>query len=534
MSEQGSARVRPLLTAEQAFPALEDLADGARETLWMSFRVFDPHTPLSSTHGDGEKTWLDLLGRKLREGVAIRILLSDFDALGRAELHKASWESIRALAELSDLGELHLFPALHPAQLKSVGRAVFWPFAAAAVLHRARELNRLPPRERNVALGHMPGLWRALYLRDSGRVAWRLPAVPELTPTTLHQKLAVADNTRAIIGGIDVDERRYDTWAHDRPAEETWHDVSVQIDGAAAGHVARHFAQTWNECLEPNAEIRRAQWNAASVDAPVLDAPPSLARCPVPKTQEPEGPVRLVRTRSRAPASSELFPQAADNSLEDAHLDVIGRAKNWLYIETQFLRSSKIADALAAAGRNSDLQLVIVLPAAPEDVAFKGRRSLAERYGDYLQSRCLRMIRRAFGGRVAILSPARPVPDRTAGRHRLHGAEMIYVHSKVIIQDNDAAIVSSANLNGRSLRWDTEAGVMIEEPDAVMTLAAACYAKWHGSDVQHIRYAQAWLAQAYAERRKSPDERTSPLLPHDFKPAEDDALKVPGMPEEAV
>ncbi len=43
-------------------------------------------------------------------------------------------------------------------------------------------------------------------------------------------------------------------------------------------------------------------------------------------------------------------------------------------------------------------------------------------------------------------------------RDRLGGAPMIYVHAKVSIFDRSAAIVSSANLNGRSLRWDTEAG----------------------------------------------------------------------------
>lgn len=36
---------------------------------------------------------------------------------------------------------------------------------------------------------------------------------------------------------------------------------------------------------------------------------------------------------------------------------------------------------------------------------------------------------------------------------------IVYIHSKVLIVDDRVALVSSANLNGRSLRMDTEAGV---------------------------------------------------------------------------
>ena len=48
----------------------------------------------------------------------------------------------------------------------------------------------------------------------------------------------------------------------------------------------------------------------------------------------------------------------------------------------------------------------------------------------------------------------------------------------VSIFDGAAAIVSSANLNGRSLRWDTEAGVLLTDPDTVASLRQRLMAHW--------------------------------------------------------
>lgn len=48
-------------------------------------------------------------------------------------------------------------------------------------------------------------------------------------------------------------------------------------------------------------------------------------------------------------------------------------------------------------------------------------------------------------------------------RDALHGKAMVYIHSKIIVADQDAAIVSSANLNGRSMEWDYEAGIYVRD-----------------------------------------------------------------------
>lgn len=52
-----------------------------------------------------------------------------------------------------------------------------------------------------------------------------------------HQKIVVADESRAIVGGSNVLAHYYT----DDPGGGSWHDLSLRIDGAAAARLARYF-----------------------------------------------------------------------------------------------------------------------------------------------------------------------------------------------------------------------------------------------------------------------------------------------------
>ena len=87
-----------LLTASEAYPAFERAVLEARTEIWGSFRIFDPLTRLRSPEarrvGD---TWFDLLADALRRGVAIHLVLADFDPVARPSLHRGTWSSLRRL-----------------------------------------------------------------------------------------------------------------------------------------------------------------------------------------------------------------------------------------------------------------------------------------------------------------------------------------------------------------------------------------------------------------------------------------------------
>ena len=82
------------------------------------------------------------------------------------------------------------------------------------------------------------------------------------------------------------------------------------------------------------------------------------------------------------------------NEIEEAHLAAISRSKRLIYLETQYFRHQPLADALAeAAQREPDLHLLVVLPAAPEDVAFEGSNGKDAKLGEGLQADAVATVR---------------------------------------------------------------------------------------------------------------------------------------------
>lgn len=535
-------RLECLITAEQGYPALEKMAEEAERSLWLAFRVFDPSTKLRASTMVGA-TWQDLLRHKLRQGVSIRVLLADFDPLGATDLHAATWSSVRQLGDLADEGSLQVLPVRHDARVGRGLRFGFWIPVALALERQRRWMNSLPGRERAEAFSLRPGLWRYLRLR-SGRVAWRLARLPRLFPASLHQKIAVADGSVAMIGGLDVDERRYDDPSHRRAAEQTWHDVSLIVGGQAAADISCHVADVWNANRLTMAALRREQRRRAPPGASgLLPTPvePLLAEN-TPAMGEIEGGVRVVRTLSTMQRRSffRLSPNTIVKEIEEETLKLIQEARTCLYIETQFLRSKTIAEALAdAARRTPHMNLILVVPAAPEDIAFDGRLGLAERMGEQLQSECIRSVRETYGARAAILSPTRPVISTSSSRDALHGAPIIYVHAKVAIADDDRAIVGSANLNGRSMRWDTEAALLCVDRVHVGAMRQRLMAHWLGpnpkADLFELHQCAArWNVMAGGNVSKPQNERDGFLVPYDTRRASDAGATLPAVPNEMV
>ncbi|GAA6188294.1 phospholipase D-like domain-containing protein [Litorivita sp. NS0012-18] len=564
--------LKVLVTAQEAYPALEHLFLTARRDIRASFRVFDLDTKLRSDAGRAiGETWFDLIVHVLRGGVEIDMVIADFDPIAAAELHRGTWRSIRQFAAAEALAGAHskltVTAALHPARAGIAARVLFWPLALAKLRRHARALDALPAPQRAARLRDMPHLKPHL-ASGIGGAALRArlgPPPPVLSPVTHHQKLACFDGERLYIGGLDLDERRYDTKAHARAAEATWHDVQLVVSGPVVAQARAHLRgfQSWTKGTEaPPAQDQSAARTAARAANGARAAPPQHPAPPEPSApsqqRAPKGSAFVTTlSRPRRFGPLHLSPHRLRAEIAQAHIEAIHGARRLIYIETQFLRDQSVSRALCAAARaRPDLQAVVILPAAPEDVAFENNTGPDARFGEYLQARNLRHMRRAFGPRLFVGAPVRRAPapaskaDARAGkaartqtapapRAQLARAPIIYVHAKVSIFDDQSAIVSSANLNGRSLYWDTEAGLRLTQRDQVETLRRAVFSHWlcEAASPAHFDLETAraaWQATARTNGARPPQTRAGFIVPYDLRAAEGFGAPLPAVPPEMV
>lgn len=252
-----------------------------------------------------------------------------------------------------------------------------------------------------------------------------------------HMKLLVIDDKVAFCGGIDMTVGRWDTRDHldnDKRrrspmgfAQGPWHDATTCLSGKVAatlGELARiRWEHATKEKLE-KVETASDPW-PDGLDADFRDVEIGIART----LPEYEG-------------------QAQVCEIEAAKLAMIAAAKTYIYIESQYFASRVIAEAIAARLREPDgPEIVVINPQGAEGW-------LEAKAMDSARIRLMKLAREADRhGRFRLLYPVND--ERTP----------IYVHAKIMIIDDRILKLGSANLNNRSMGYDTECDVIIEAPE---------------------------------------------------------------------
>jgi phosphatidylserine/phosphatidylglycerophosphate/cardiolipin synthase-like enzyme/uncharacterized membrane protein YdjX (TVP38/TMEM64 family) len=255
-----------------------------------------------------------------------------------------------------------------------------------------------------------------------------------------HQKVVVIDDKLAFVGGLDLTRSRWDTTAHApddalrRDANGTpyqpFHDVHAMFDGDAAREMGILARERWARACGRRLAIR-AHRAAADSDP----WPPARAvdiddvRIAISLTEPAYGgrqPVQQIRTQ---------------------YLDAIARARRSIYIENQYFTSGSIGAALSETlAREDGPDVAIVVPRNQSGW-------LQEVTMGVLRARLNTLLKSADRhGRYRLLSP--DVPNL--------GEQIVNVHSKLMIVDDELLIVGSANLNNRSMVLDSECNVSID------------------------------------------------------------------------
>ena len=508
-----------LVMASEAYPEMERVVMSARRELLLGLHVFQGDTALRSdeARAAGHEVWSDLLRDAMDRGVKVRVLLTDFDPAGIPALHVTAWRRVKELLEsmrshIDVMPELFELQVVLPAgRVGRVQRDLLWPAVYLAL--------RQWLAENADDAAFAPGWWSNISNLGEHPVQAAFSPPKILSSTTLHQKFIVADGERGVIGGLDIDERRYDDPKHRRDAPETWHDVTLRVDGPVAKDLERHFKECWDRNLATGTSMLEdyiEHHDLVGARAQPFEVGPR------PRRGEPcedlaaaigadgrpvdEPSVRLLRTMSQAdddPMS--LGPKAEIGEIEAAYILEISRAKRLIYIESQYLRSRAIREALAEVGRREpELAVVMLLPGAPEDVAYWGQAGAVQRYGDYLQSRIVTVLRETMGDRFQMYSLVQDQErEEEFERDALFGRGMVYVHAKVMTVDDHTAIVGSANLNGRSMQWDTELCVRVRSRAFVADLKRRLWSSHIdrpdlADETDGLRVARSWRSAAEA------------------------------------
>ena len=249
-----------------------------------------------------------------------------------------------------------------------------------------------------------------------------------------HQKIVVIDDCFAFCGGIDMTGDRWDTRAHrdhdpgrrqpNGKPYQPWHDATTALQGPVAAALA---------------ELCRARWQRAG-GKPI--APLDLACDYWPadlSVQFTDVDVAIARSVPEMP------DQTPVREIEQLYVDQIAGAKHFIYAESQYFASRRVAEAIARRMEEPDGPEIVLINPETSDGWLQAVAM------DSARARLFEAIRRRDPrGRFRIYHPY------TAG-----GAP-IYVHAKILIVDHCTVRVGSSNMNNRSMRLDTECDVVVD------------------------------------------------------------------------
>ncbi|KAK2432473.1 phospholipase D alpha [Trifolium repens] len=357
------------------------------------------------------------------------------------------------------------------------------------------------------------------------------------TMFTHHQKIVVVDSELpgggsdkrrivSFVGGIDLCDGRYDTAFHSlfrtldtahhddfhQPnfpgaaitkggPREPWHDIHSRLEGPIAWDVLFNFEQRWRKQGEKDILVNLRELEDSIIPPSPVTFPDDHETWNVQLFRSIDGGAAFGFPESPEDAARAGLVSGKDNiidrSIQDAYINAIRRAKNFIYIENQYFLGSSFAwsgddikpeeiGALHLIPKELSLKIVskieaeekftvyVVVPMWPEGVPESAsvqaildwqRRTMEMMYKDIIQALRAKGIEedprkyltffclanREVKKQGEYQPSEQPEPDSDYERAQAARRFMIYVHTKMMIVDDEYIIVGSANINQRSM-----------------------------------------------------------------------------------
>lgn len=377
-------------------------ACGPGDAVYLSAWLFHGWTPLTAGGLPGVQTWADLFRHKAAEGVTIRILMTDFDPISGQD------------------------------QSLQIGGVEPLDTVIAELPENARD------RLKYVVSMH-PAHVGALKASLAALINPKLEA-RDIFIASHHQKFMVVRRGGALAafcGGLDIESRKSPTlWSY-TGGLIGWHDLHLQLEGPITRDLERVFIERWNRERDASTRAPQPGWAAMEALAPTPLTPAEQAEAKTPHL------LQALRTASDDGGLGRPFVTKRADIAEVYRRAILG-ATRYLYLENQYFRAPALADwIIASATAHPELRVIMVVVAFAET---DDGDNAGTRHGNALQFETLDRIAAALGNRVAFFT--------MAGR---------VVHSKMVLVDDEWAMVGSANANPRSFELDTELNVQIAD-----------------------------------------------------------------------
>uniref|UniRef100_A0AAY4APB5 Phospholipase n=1 Tax=Denticeps clupeoides TaxID=299321 RepID=A0AAY4APB5_9TELE len=457
---------------------MEDVADAleeAREEIFITDWWLSPEIFLKRPVVEGNRWRLDcILKRKAHQGVRIFVML-----------YKEVELALGINSEYSKRTLMHLHPNIkvmrHPDHVSS--SVYLWAHHEKIVV-----IDQSVAFVGGIDLAY--GRWddREHRLTDVGSVTRAVAMAMEETGVG-----ELMGNTR-FWHGKDYCNFVYKDWVQlEKPFDDfidryttprmPWHDIASVVHGKAARDVARHFIQRWNFT-----KIMKPKYSSLSYPflLPKSHTTANELRYQVPDYTYTAALMQVLRSAADWSAGIKYH----EESIHTAYVQVIAKSKHFIYIENQFFIScadnrqvyNKIGDAIVeriirAHKENKRYRVYVVTPLLP---GFEG--DITTGGGNALQAVMHFNYRTMNRGDYSIISQLKKEMDDQWMNYisfaslRTHAelegrlmTELIYVHSKMLIADDNTVIIGSANINDRSMlgKRDSEVAVIVEDTETV-------------------------------------------------------------------
>ena len=262
---------------------------------------------------------------------------------------------------------------------------------------------------------HTPSRFFKPLLDAGGHTAVFLPVLhrPFRGRTNLrnHRKITIADNHKVLAGGANIGAESMSI--HDRPAQ--WKDLAFVLEGPAVHHWLNIFAHDWEFAAKETLTGEQLQISKDTKS-----------------TQDTHSAVVQV-----IPSG----PDVEGDALHDVLLSMIYAAqKRFWTVTPYFVPDDALCQALALAARRG-VDVRVILPSRSNHIS-----------PDIVRGIPLRQIQ-AAGGQVMFYTPK-------------------MLHAKVVLADDEVAVVGSANMDIRSLLLNYETAMFVYSESAISEVQA--------------------------------------------------------------